>query len=74
MKIKITLRNKKVIIVPINAVNKEGVMEELAGVISEVFGLKTQYITKRGVFVDIYGTYIRYSEIDVIEEVVAQSE
>lgn len=71
MKLKITLRNKKEITLPTSAVTIDGFMEELAMLTSGVFGQKTKYISKCGDFVDIYGVYIRYSEIDVIEEVVS---
>lgn len=69
MKIKITLRNNKEIITPTIAATIDGFMEELAMLTSGVFGQKTKYMSKCGDFVDIYGVFIRYSEIDVIEEV-----
>jgi hypothetical protein len=71
MKIKITLKNKKEIIVPTHSPTMEAFMEELASLISGTFGNGTKYMSKYGDFIDIYNVFIRYSEIDVIEEVVS---
>lgn len=69
MILKFTLSNGKAVTVPTTAPTMEAFMEEFAGMESQVFGGKTKYMNKYGGFLDIYGVYIRYSEIVVIEEV-----
>lgn len=69
MEIKITLRNQKEITLPTHAPTLDAFMEDLASLTT--FNNGSKYISKCGDFIDIYSTFIRISEIDVIEEVVS---
>jgi hypothetical protein len=68
LKIKISLKSGKEIMTPTSAPTMEAFMEELVKLISGTFGGRTRYVNKYGDFIDVNGYFIRYSEIDLIEE------
>ncbi|UOE94814.1 anti-repressor SinI family protein [Alkalihalobacillus sp. LMS39] len=69
MIIKITLRNKKEIIVPTQSPTLEAFMDDFSSLVT--FNNGSKYFYKYGDFIHINDTCIRYSEIDVIEEFVS---
>lgn len=73
MKIRIHLRNSKEIVIPTSASTMEGFMEEFASITSGTFGERAKYMSKCGDFIDFYGSFIRYSDIVMFEEVCVET-
>jgi hypothetical protein len=69
MEIRFTFGNGSHLTTKTSAPTMEAFMEEFAMITSQVFGEKGKYMSKYGEFLDVYGFFIRFSDVILVQEV-----